>query len=258
MDKTSLGDRMKAYENIERRYLTPRAPMIIRLDGVHFHSFTKGFEKPYYPAFRNAMWLTALKLCEYIMGAKIAYTQSDEITILLTDDDTLETQPWFGKNLQKVTSVAASVAACWFNRFATDDALSDDEPLKVAARNKVAAFDARAFVLPREEVMNCFEWRQQDCTRNAIESLGQTYFTHTQLFGKSCNQIQEMLFLEKGINFNDCPAWYRRGVCVVKVPRRVINDDGTETERLKWEIDHNIPIFHQAPGYIERYVYHKD
>ena len=259
MDKTSLGDRMKAYENIERRYLTRREPLIIRLDGVHFHSFTKGFEKPYYLAFRQAMWDTAESLCGQIMGAKIAYTQSDEITILITDDDTLDTQAWFGKNLQKVVSVASSMATYWFNKFAVDAEARYEggEALAAAAENKIATFDARAFILPREEVMNCFEWRQQDCTRNAIESLGQANFSHKQLFGKSCNEIQEMLFSEKGINFNDCPAWYKRGVCIVKTPKPIETKDGTTATRMKWTIDLDIPIFHQDPEYINQLVYHK-
>ena len=260
MDKTSLGDRMKEYENVERRYLTRRAPLMIRLDGVHFHSFTKGFEKPYYLAFRQAMWDTALMLCSHIMGAKIAYTQSDEITILVTDDDSLDTQAWFGKNLQKVVSVSASMATYWFNKFAFNAAAryKDGDALSEAAENKIATFDARAFLLPREEVMNCFEWRQQDCTRNAIESLGQANFSHKQLLGKSCNEIQEMLFSEKCINFNDCPTWYKRGVCIVKTPKEIETKDGTTMTRMKWTIDAEIPIFHQEPDYINRFIYHKE
>ena len=107
---------MKDYENIERRYLTRRAPLIIRLDGVAFHSYTKGFERPFYRPFRAAMEQTMLLLCEGIMGCKLGYTQSDEISLLLTDDDTIETQPWFGKNLQKIVSVSASMATYYFNR----------------------------------------------------------------------------------------------------------------------------------------------
>lgn len=257
MDKTSLGDRMKAYENVERRYLTRRSPLIIRLDGVHFHSFTKGFKRPYDTEFRYVMWLTAIKLCESVMGCKLAYTQSDEITLLVTDDDTLETQAWFGKNLQKIVSVAASTATYWFNHFARG-CKQEDAPIRIAAMTKVATFDARAFILPREEVLNCFEWRQQDCTRNAIESLGQTYFSHTQLFGKSCNEIQEMLWREKQINFNDCPTWFKRGACIVKMPHEITTDDGKTLIRARWEGDTEIPVFHKDPEYIEKFVYHRD
>ena len=255
----SLGDRMKEYENVERRYLMRRQPLIIRLDGVHFHSYTKGFERPYYRPFRLAMERTMLNLCENIMGCKLGYTQSDEITLLLMDDDTLDTQPWFGKNIQKMVSVAASMATYYFNKNVREiieegsTVYYDIEPLYQAYKNKVACFDARAFLLPKEEVLNVFEWRQQDCTRNAIQSAGQAYFSHKQLNGKSCNEIQEMLFQEKEINFNDYPSWFKRGVCARKTPTVVISDKVGPVTRMKWELDYLIPIFHKCPSYIENF-----
>ena len=260
MDNTSLGDRMKEYENVERRYLTRRQPLIIRIDGKAFHSYTKGFERPYYRPFREAMERTALELACNIAGCKLAYTQSDEISLLLTDDDTLETQPWFGKNLQKIVSISAALATFKFN--AVVDAICRGRdasltPLQQAYDNKVAIFDARAFCVPREEVLNVFEWRQQDCTRNAIESAGQAYFSHNQLNGKSCNQIQEMLFTEKGINFNEYPTWYKRGACVIKRPAEIETPDGEKIIRPKWTIDLEPPIFHKEPNYIEDLVYHR-
>lgn len=255
MNKDNLGDRMKEYENVSRIYLTRKMPLIVRIDGVHFHSFTKGFERPYYYAFREAMWETAKHLCENMMGAKLAYTQSDEITVLLTDDDTLETQAWFGKNLQKIASVSASLATYWFNWVARNN-YKEDEPLRVAVNNKIATFDARAFVIPKEEVMNCFEWRQQDCTRNAIESLGRAHFSHNALEQKSCAMIQEMLMQEKGINFNDCPIWYKRGSCVIKKDTLITTSVGAMMTRPKWTIDNDIPIFHKEPQYIEQFVNH--
>lgn len=263
MNKDSLGDRMKEYENVERRYFMRRQPLIIRLDGVHFHSYTKGFERPYYEPFRRAMEYTMLDLCENIMGCKLGYTQSDEITLLLTDDDDIGTQPWFGKNLQKIVSVAASMATYYFNKNVKEilelgpgAERWNMQPLQYAYDNKVACFDARAFLLPKEEVLNVFEWRQQDCTRNAIESAGQTYFSHGQLMNKSCNEIQEMLFQEKGINFNDYPDWYKRGTCAIKVPKSVPTPEGEYVTRMKWTLDYNIPIFHKEPAYIEGSVYH--
>ena len=263
MDKTSLGDRMKEYENVSRIYFPRRIPLIIRLDGVAFHSYTKGVERPYYIPFRKAMEYTTLALCENIMGCKLGYTQSDEITLLLTDDDSFETQPWFGKNLEKIVSVSASMATSFFNKYAEQIILGkfpvegNLEPLKKAVEDKVACFDSRAFILPREEVLNVFEWRQQDCTRNAIESAGQTYFSHSELFGKSCNEIQEMLFELEEINFNDYPVWFKRGVCVKKKPVEIETETGTIT-RKKWFIDLDIPIFHKEPEYIEGLVYHRE
>ena len=110
MKYNSLGDRMKGYENISRIYLTKRSPVIIRIDGKAFHSFTKGFLRPFDNILMETMAETAKFLAQNISGCKLAYTQSDEISLLLTDYETNETQPWFENNLQKLVSVSASMA----------------------------------------------------------------------------------------------------------------------------------------------------
>lgn len=261
MDKTSLGDRMKAYENIERRYLPRRFCTIIRIDGKAFHSYTKGFARPYDESFLRCMQMTAQSLCENIMGAKLAYHQSDEISILLTDDDTMETQPWFGKNLQKMVSIAAAMATLYFSKHtatAVKEGWASEGLKKAYEAERVAVFDARAFTLPHEEVLNYFEWRQQDCTRNAIQSAGQFNFSQKELHGKSCNEIQEMLYSRKAINFNDYPTFFKRGTCIVRKPMKVTMDNGETIERMKWTVDKEVPIFHTQPEYIEQYVYHKE
>lgn len=256
MDKTSLGDRMKAYENIERKYLTRREPLIVRLDGVHFHSFTKGFDRPFDISFLTCMRNTMLRLCENIMGAKLAYTQSDEITILITDDDTFETDAWFGKNLQKIVSVSAAMATNFFNNEVAKVVQEGhaSEGLNYAYEHeRLALFDSRAFIVPREEVLNCFEWRQQDCTRNSIQSVGQAYFSHKELDHKSCNDIQNMLCTQAGINWNNYPLGLKRGVCAKQEPTLVNGN----VYRMKWELHENIPIFHEHPDYINDIVFHK-
>ena len=266
MTKDSLGDRIKGYENVERKYLTRRAPMIIRIDGVHFHSYTKDFERPFYEPFRQAMAHTMLDLCKHISGCKLGYTQSDEITLLVTDDDTLETQPWFGKNLQKIVSVSAAMATYYFDRNVISvvaNYITNHEQDKNAikyihklckAHEKMAVFDARAFCVPREEVLNVFEWRQQDCIRNAIESVGHTYFSQKQLQGKSCNEIKEMLANMYGIIFDDYPAWCKRGVCAKRVPKEIQTPEGEWITRVKWDLDYDIPIFHEQPHYVEGWL----
>jgi tRNA(His) 5'-end guanylyltransferase len=115
MKYNSLGDRMKGYENVSRIYLTRRMPLIIRIDGNAFHTFTKGFAKPFDPIFMQAMQETMQKLCEKIQGCKVGYTQSDEISLLLIDYDNLDTDAWFDKNLQKTVSISASIATMEFN-----------------------------------------------------------------------------------------------------------------------------------------------
>lgn len=236
--KDSLGDRMKEfYENRSKLYLPRRVPVIIRLDGKAFHTFTKGFKRPYDEILHNTMNATMRHLCENIQGCKLGYTQSDEITLLLTDYDTITTDAWFGYGMQKVCSVAASMATLAFNKYLkelTDNYLRSDEwvnhyweedikeyayTLKKAIE-KGAIFDARCFSIPKEEVTNCFLWRFLDCERNSIQMLGQTYFSHKQLHGLSCNQIQEKLFQEHGINWAKYPEEFKNGVCAKRT------DDG--------------------------------
>lgn len=255
MSKDNLGDRMKDYENIERRYLTRRTPTLIRLDGKAFHSFTRGFQKPFDMILMQSMWDTAKFLCENIMGCKIAYVQSDEITLLLTDYDSIGTEAWFNKNIQKMASISASMSTLFFNKAFSNiinsidlDEISDYIDV-YRKRENTALFDSRVYNIPKEEVCNAFIWRQQDATRNAIQMVGQSNFSHRELQNKSCNQIQELLFQERSINFNDLPTYQKRGVCIVK---EYYNKEGTQ--RSRWVVDRDIPIFTSDRNYIERYL----
>lgn len=279
-NKDSLGDRMKGYENISRIYLTRRTPVIIRIDGKAFHSFTRGFAKPFDDILIKSMQDTSKYLCENIMGCKLAYTQSDEISLLLVDYEKLGTQAWFDNNLQKMVSVAASMATMAFNKFFMREVLEEEFEWKAGftpqsvmiqerhqkyidnlktAINKGAMFDARAFILPKEEVNNYFIWRQQDATRNSIQMVAQSNFSHKELQGKSCNALQDMLHEQKDINWNDYPTVYKRGSCIIKVYDVITQYDEVEnicgyTERTKWIVDKEIPIFTQDRGYINKYV----
>lgn len=265
MNKDSLGDRMK--ENYENRYrfsLTRRTPVIIRIDGKAFHTYTKGFDKPYDKILSETMWETAEYLCKNIMGCRLAYTQSDEISLLLTDYRKLTSQAWFDNNLQKICSVSASMATMAFNRAFTikiarllraasidGNAGAKEAMDKYMRYSNVmgeAMFDARAFNIPESEVCNYFIWRQQDATRNSIESLGRCYFTNKELHKVNCNGIQDKLMIEKGINWNDCPVFFKRGVCIRKKADRA----GDEPQKTTcWRRDMDIPVFIQDRGYIE-------
>ena len=253
MTNDSLGDRMKGYENTERKYLTKRMPCLLRIDGKAFHSFTRGFQRPFDMILMNTMWDTAKYLCENVMGCKIAYTQSDEITLLLTDYDQLTTQAWFDKNIQKMVSVSASMATLAFNNAFLKNVNEAYDPSKqfdiYFRRTNTAMFDSRVFNIPKEEVCNCFIWRQQDATRNSIGMVGRHHFGDKQLFKVNNNQIQEMLFQEKGINFNDLPTYQKRGACIVK---EQYNKEGVM--RTRWVVDKDIPIFTQDREYIEKYL----
>lgn len=269
--KNDLGRRMKGYEGVSRFYLTRRMPVIIRIDGKAFHSFTKGFERPFDDVLIESMQETAKYLCRNITGCKLAYTQSDEISLLLEDYDNIATQSWFDNNLQKLVSVSASMATMEFNRcFANNVAkyfeknnTEEHHELITAYSLKVgtAMFDSRAFVLPRDEVCNYFIWRQQDASRNSIQMVAQTFFTHKQLQGKNCNQLQEMLFSEHHINWNNYPTVYKRGSCIVKSldskKDEVLEDLGTVKVifRPKWVVDKEIPVFTKDRQYIESLVF---
>lgn len=272
--KDSLGDRMKEYENISRYYLTKKTPVIIRIDGKAFHSFTKGFEKPFDDVLIKSMQNTAKYLCENIMGCKLAYVQSDEISLLLVDYERKESQPWFENNLQKLCSVSASMATMAFNKTfelcsltarMTDSVREDGYELGSVYKNAIkrAMFDARAFILPKEDVCNYFIWRQQDATRNSIQMVVQSLFSHKELQGKNCNQLQEMMFQEKGINWNDCATVYKRGSCIIKETYNISTDnlnplENEQVTRTRWIVDKEIPIFTQDREYIDKYVFVKE
>lgn len=250
-----LGDRMKEnYENRSKTYLTRRIPVLLRLDGCHFHTFTKGLKKPYDSLFIEVMQKTTKSLCESIQGCKFGYVESDEISLLLTDYDTLQTDAWFDYSVQKICSVAASMAAMFFNKHlkervdeqSTIQKLNDTNYYNTLIKKIELGgyFDARAFNLPEHEVVNYFIWRQNDATRNSIQGLAQANFSQKQLQGLNNSQLQDKLHEEKGINWNDCKTVEKRGSAVIKVM------DST-TGRSKWTVDTEMPIISQNKDYIE-------
>lgn len=243
----ALGDRMKQYEDAYRIYLPRRMPVIIRVDGRAFHTLTRGFQKPFDTFFHSIMLLTTKELCEAVEGVKMAYTQSDEISLLLTNDDDINTEPWFGNNLQKLVSLSASIATLAFNKYYSEELYHDFEDNIEPYVDGIfkAQFDARAFVLPKEEVVNYFIWRQQDAVRNSIQMVAQSMYSHKELLNKNCNQLQEMIF-QKGVNWNDYETRYKRGLCYVKKPVQI-----GEITRNKFVADLDIPIFIQNREYIE-------
>ena len=239
-----LGTRMKTYyEGIPQTKLMRRTPVIIRIDGKAFHTFTRGFEKPFDKIMVKTMQETTKYLCENIQGCVFGYTQSDEITLVLIDYQKLTTSTWFDYEVQKMCSIAASMATLAFNKFfyenvflyngmASVDMSNKEYPYKevyAKAVKKGAMFDARVFNIPKEEVTNCVYWRQLDATRNSIQSVGQANFSHKELQDKTCNMIQDMLHEQKGINWNDYPTCLKRGTAVKK------NESGS------WYIDLDMP-----------------
>lgn len=289
-----LGVRMKTfYEQIPKTKLMRRCPVAIRIDGKAFHTFTRGFQKPFDEVLIKSMQETMKYLCENIQGCVLGYTQSDEITLILVDYKKLTSSAWFDYEVQKICSIAASMATMAFNNIFSkyvkefdlelaynDNGIDTEENRKLweiykKAINKGAMFDARCFNIPKEEVTNLVYWRQLDASRNSIQMVGQANFSHKELQNKSCNEIQDMLMTQKGINWNDLPIYQKRGSCCIKVNHFIENEKGTQicfpegcsdpfedeetltgVYRSGWIIDTEIPIFKgEGRGYIDKLIY---
>lgn len=282
--KDALGTRMKTfYEQIPKSKLMRRMPVIVRIDGKSFHTFTRGFERPFDEVLIKTMQETTKYLCENIQGCVLGYTQSDEISLVLVDYMRFETSAWFDYEVQKMCSISASMATMAFNKFFSDtvqefgrSSCNTDNNLgnkAIPGREEdykrftdvymkslhKAMFDARVFNIPKEEVTNCIYWRQLDASRNSIQMLGQAYFSHSKLQNKSCSDIQDMLMMLKGINWNDLPVYQKRGSCCVReepVSAEVVSSDiPAENTGNHWIIDKDIPIFKgDGREYIERLI----
>ena len=233
--KDSLGDRMKEkYEHVFRAQLPGRMPVIIRVDGKAFHTYTRGLNKPFDDNFIRVMNETAMYLCKNIQGAVMAYVQSDEISILVINYQKFETSSWFNNEVQKMASVAAGMASAHFTSLAP----------ALLRKSQPAVFDGRCFILPKEEVCNYFVWRQKDWERNSIQMLTRHHYSQKQMNGKKCSDMHDMLH-EKGVNWNDVPTYLKRGRTIIK---RVFDFH-------EWIIDAGIPQFILDRDYIEKLVY---
>ncbi|MFV2172296.1 tRNA(His) guanylyltransferase Thg1 family protein [Actinomadura sp. LOL_016] len=204
-DSTSLGDRMKAYEHAARTVLPRRTYTVVRVDGRSFSRFLRHADKPFDDVVMAAMDAVAETLCADMSGAVLAYTQSDECSVLLTDFAAPGTQPWFGGVVQKVASVAASTASIAFNR-----------TYSVGYDDAHATFDGRVFTVPTAvEAANYFVWRQRDAVRNSIAMAAQAHFSHRQLHRANTVRMRGLL-LEKGVDWDDYPGGCKRGRVTVR------------------------------------------
>lgn len=277
--RDDLGVRMKTfYEQIPKTKLMRRCPVALRIDRKAFHTFTRGFQKPFDEVLIKSMQETMKYLCENIQGCVLGYTQSDEITLILVDYKKLTSSAWFDYEVQKICSIAASMATMAFNKFFAnnvgdyctytyereDNSHEEYEHILSLAIDKGAMFDCRCFNIPKEEVTNLIYWRQLDASRNSIQMVGQANFSHKELQNKSCNEIQDMLMTQKGINWNDLPIYQKRGSCCVRNKIILFRGSIMETAQLRdtsksekeWIIDTEIPIFkNEGREYIDRLIY---
>lgn len=285
--RDDLGTRMKTfYENVPKTRLMRRTPVAIRIDGKSFHTFTRGFQKPFDFVLMDAMQKTMKYLCENIQGCVFGYTQSDEITLILVDYQKFTSDAWFDYEVQKLTSVSASMATMAFNKYfsenvedvikynSTHDSLLERKKglldNYISAVERGACFDARCFNIPKEEVTNLIYWRQLDATRNSIQMVGQANFSHDELQNKTCDMIQDMLMTKYGINWNNFTIPCKRGTACIRVGAKVTEnikrepqpfgeDKITTTiieERPIWIIDRNMPILKgEDRKYVDNLIY---
>ena len=275
MDNSNLAVRMKEfYENVPKTNLMRRTPVVIRIDGKAFHSFTKEFKRPFDEVLIKTMQETTKYLCENIQGCVLGYTQSDEISLVLVDYQRFETSAWFDYEIQKMCSIAASMATMAFNKYFeknvenfVQDCATDYETQGLCgegtveyelcktyqkAAEKGAMFDARCFNIPKEEVTNLIYWRQLDATRNSIQMVGQANFSHKELQNKTCNMIQDMLHEQKGINWNDYPTVCKRGSACIYTEYANMNG----SHNSGWIIDKEMPILKgEDRAYVDDLVY---
>jgi len=241
--KDAVGDRMKRYEGVPRHSLMTRTPVIVRVDGRAFHTYTRGMERPFDKILQNAMVESAIQVAKEMSGFKLGYTQSDEASFLLTDWDTLETQPWFDYDQQKLASLCASIMTAHFNKIIHDSINSlwqswaekgAGNPQPHPFPKALAAFDGRAFNIPiGPEIVNYFLWRAKDWERNSLSMVALSHFSAKQLHGKKKADMHEMLY-KKGVNWTkDFDAMSRNGTFIVRTEGPTCVPNGRDKNFMK-------------------------
>lgn len=256
----TLSEKMKRFENETNMKLQVKTPVIIRLDGKAFHTFTKGFTKPFDEDLSLMMQYTAMKLAEELQNVKFIYSQSDEISVLLTDWDNPNTDTWYGYRIQKMTSVSASIATLAFNEklgqltseywskmmqkyiSREEEEYYKDRYYLLKSKKYKALFDSRTFNLQPEEVSNYFLYRYKDAKRNSAQALAQSEFSHKQLDGVSCTEMIQLVKEKSGIDYEELSSLQRSGFAIYK------------DEEGNWKLDTNVPDIYENRDYIEKWL----
>jgi tRNA(His) guanylyltransferase len=243
---------MKKYEKITSFQIPPRTYTIIRFDGRGFSGFTKKMDKPFDHLFSMAMDLAAKAVAKEF-NAKLAYTQSDEISIMLTDIENINSELPFDGKIQKLCSIGATVVANEFNRFLLHDLLlRKGADLRAFNDFKFAEFDARVFSIPDfREVSNYFIWRQRDATRNSI-SMAAHHTKGISTNNKKSNELQEELF-QMGINWNDYDTKFKRGVVIARELYEKPVEGQKPVIRSRWACQET-PIFTEDREFLHKYI----
>lgn len=234
--KDSLGDRLKGLESIEAgRTARHDIPLMARLDGRAFHTFTRGLGRPYDVRMSRLMIDTAMYLVE-TTHAKLGYTQSDEISLVWwNSEDSTESTYLFDAKFQKLTSVLAGTASAFFTKY-----LAERIPEKADA---LPVFDCRVWNVPdRHEAFLNFLWRQDDAVKNSISMAAQAKFSHKQLQNVDSEGKKKML-RDVGAAWEDMPLFFRMGTFV----RREVGEVELSKEQLE-----KIPVKYRPTGPVKR------
>lgn len=253
--KDELNEQMKLLEEVSETKLIKGMPVIIRIDGVAFHTFTKGFKKPYDELLSLAMKKTMKSICENIQGCVLGYTQSDEITLVLIDYDTLKTEAWYDYRVQKMASVTASMATNFFNihfrnlvEYEIDNVHDDNfvyTTKLIKSMDKGSIFDSRVFNIREENILNNLIWRQRDAERNSIQALGQSYFSQKQINGLSINELKEKIKLEKNDSWEEYSFSQKYGTCCIR-------------KEQGWSFENETPRFSEDRDFYQGIIFPND
>lgn len=262
--KDRLDSRMKRYEQVNERFLVPKEPFIIRVDGCAFRTYTKGLDKPFDRVLGDTMIAVTEKLCKEIPGAVFGYTQSDEITIICNYTNRLKSEAWFDGRVRKIETVSAAKATKWFNKLFTEKIYElskmdfDKVEEYLGTNSKVnhekgeltpldkyikkigmAEFDARVFNIPEWDCINNIIFRQSDGVRNSVSSTGHAYFSAKELNKVGRTEIKERLIAEKGVNWEkDFDSYEKNGAYCYKVEKHLNNG----STRSSWHISRDANV----------------
>ena len=216
-NKDNLGDRMKRYEAASDVLLPRRMPIIIRADGQAFHTYTRGFNRPFDERVIGAMQYASTKTAESMCGFKLAFIQSDEASFLLTDYDDIATQAWFDNSLLKLCTITASWMTVHFNQYMREN-LPEKTSAERKLKTKIATFDARAFAMPEADVANYFLWRAKDWERNSVSMYCRSFFSAKEMHGKGRADQHELLHTVGKNWTKDLSPQIRNGTWLYKLP----------------------------------------
>ena len=248
----NLEDKCKYFRGLTDYRIVPGGYTLLMLDGKNFSKMIKNtFKKPFDEDFIHMMNETAKYLVEHLQGAKIAYTQSDEISILVTDFDTPQTDLLFGGRLCKINSIAASMATAEFNRLfmkyqleqtKTSEDYRFENVIDKICKMKLVQFDCKCWMVPTENDM--FAWflhRNLDCIKNSKNQTSQTYIPHKQLVGKTADEGIELLKNEKGIDWYALPDGMKYGRIICKKEMNLVWN-GIPYVRNKFVAEEGFPL----------------